>query len=138
MAGDIFALLKAFDEGRTNANGAVALLSFPDSTFMLTDSKQIFDLVTKKATTVEKKLTIDLPAARESYKQLEIDSIWLVRGKQNRADGLSKMKDNEALTKVLRYASNDKFVEQELTRNMVNSDHLYENWGLSVGDLVIF
>lgn len=68
---------------------------------MFTDSKQLFDALTRRKQTTEKRLMIDIASAREAYKKFEIQAVGLIRGDQNPADGLTKDHDNGALEILL-------------------------------------
>ena len=69
---------------------------------MRTDSKQMFDVVTKASSPSEKRLLIDIAATRESYNANEISNVGLVRSEHNVADGLTKTKFCRALDDLLR------------------------------------
>lgn len=53
---------------------------------MLTDSKQVLDIITRGKRPTEKRLAVDVVAAREAYKRFEIDQVGLVNGTNNPAD----------------------------------------------------
>ena len=57
---------------------------------MRTDSLQMFDVVTKASSTTERRLMIDIAAARESYNREEISNVGLIMSEHNIADGLTK------------------------------------------------
>ncbi len=57
---------------------------------MFTDSKQIFDVITRASLTTEKTLMIDIAATREAYYRNEISNVNLVSGDVNPADVLTK------------------------------------------------
>jgi hypothetical protein len=63
-------------------------LRFPIT--MLTDSKSLFDVITRASYTTEKRIMIDLAAAREAYEREELSDIGLVASENNLADGLTK------------------------------------------------
>jgi hypothetical protein len=66
---------------------------------LLTDSKSLFDIITKSSSTLEKRLMIDVAAARESYANEELSDIGLIRGEHNPADAFTK--DSPAARKML-------------------------------------
>lgn len=68
---------------------------------LYTDSKCLFDVITKNTTTVEKRLIIDLQSARESYEKMEISDIAKIPSKANPADALTKVTKNEVLDRIL-------------------------------------
>lgn len=63
---------------------------------MLTDSRSLFDVITKHSSTSEKRLMIDIAAAREGYPKLEISDIGLVQREHNEADAFIKVKMSRA------------------------------------------
>ena len=69
---------------------------------MRTDSKQMFAVVAKASSTSERRLMIDIAAAREAYNANEISNVCLVRAEHNPADGLTKVKFCKALDAILR------------------------------------
>ena len=54
---------------------------------MYTDSKQLFDVITRAAHTTEKRFMVEIMAARETYNRYEISNVGLVPGDSNPADG---------------------------------------------------
>lgn len=56
------------------------MLSKKISIRTFTDSKQVFDVVTRGKRLTERRLAIDVTAAREAYKRFEMDRVMLVRG----------------------------------------------------------
>ena len=62
-----------------------------------TDSLQMIGVVTKASSTTERRLMIDIAAARESYNREEISTVGLVLSEHNIADGLTKEVPNQAL-----------------------------------------
>lgn len=57
--------------------------------YIITDSKQLFDAMTKSQRTTERQLRIDILSARQSYKLFEISEMGLVKGDENPADCVS-------------------------------------------------
>ena len=68
---------------------------------LYTDSKSLFDVISKGSRTAEKRLMLDIAAAREGFLKHEISDIGFVRTKFNLADGLTKRMQQSALRKVL-------------------------------------
>jgi len=83
---------------------------------MLTDSKQMFDVITRTSHTTEKRLMIDVAAARETYNRNEMSNVGLVKSEQNVADGLTKQRLCSALDAVLRTGRDVIPVEQWIIR----------------------
>lgn len=57
---------------------------------MLTDSKQLFDVMDKSWLPTEKRLMMDVTSLRESYRPFEITDIRLILGTVNIADAFKK------------------------------------------------
>lgn len=87
---------------------------------MYTDSKSLFDTITKRSQTSEKRLLIDLATVREAYRKKEIDNIAWIRSECNLADGMTKEKRKECLSRVLEKGILDHPVEQWIIR--INPD----------------
>ena len=68
---------------------------------LLTDSKSLFDILTKGSRTSEKRLMLDVAAAREGYRIGAISNIGFVRTAKNIADALTKKMCTAALREVL-------------------------------------
>lgn len=56
----------------------------------LTDSKCLFEVISNGSRTSEKRLMLDIAAAREQFRTSEISDIGLVQSAYNLADGLTK------------------------------------------------
>jgi hypothetical protein len=66
------------------------LLGMTMAMMILTDSEPLFNVITRECITTEKRLMLDLAAARESYRRREIDNIGLISSEHNIADALTK------------------------------------------------
>lgn len=72
---------------------------------MLTDSRQLFDAVCNSTRTKERRLMIDLAAAKESFWRKEITDLGFIRSADNLADPLTKpIAGENLLLSVLRNA----------------------------------
>jgi len=69
---------------------------------MLTDSKQMFDVMTRASETTEKRLMIDLAAARDACNKQETSNDGLFKSERNIAEGLTKHGLWLALKEVLK------------------------------------
>jgi hypothetical protein len=83
---------------------------------ILTDSLSLFDVITKAKTTFEKRLLIDLTAAKEAYKKREIYTIGFVRTEDNPANVFTKITRWKILDDILQKSLLDHPVEQWITR----------------------
>ena len=68
---------------------------------MLSDSKSLFDVITKSTCTSEKRLMIDISAVREAYGKQEISDVGFVTTKNNPADAFTKITYCEALQSII-------------------------------------
>lgn len=66
-----------------------------------TDAKSLFDVITKSSTTSEKRLMIDVQAAREACERYKIADIGLVRSDYNLVDCLTKVMLPKQLLQVV-------------------------------------
>lgn len=84
---------------------------------MLTNRKSRFDTIVKNSFMTEKRLMIDVNAAREAYQKLEISDIGHVDDPDNPADGLTKAKQCNGLNTVLQTGTVNHEVNQWVVRN---------------------
>ena len=73
------------------------VLRQPILVHILTDSKSVFENISKGSRTSEKRIMLDIYAARQAYKTLEISNKDFVRSSHSLADGLTKYKVQAAL-----------------------------------------
>lgn len=78
---------------------------------MFTDSKQLFDAISEGKRTTERRLPIDIQAARDAYKSFEITTIGLISGTSNSVDALSKVGGNASLIGLMEGNDNTPIVE---------------------------
>ena len=57
---------------------------------LLTDTKPLFDIISKSNRTSEKRILLDIRAAREGYENRDVSNIRLARSSANLADGLTE------------------------------------------------
>lgn len=112
LAEEVCAFMDAFDVSFMISSDVSNLLGMTITVFLFTDSKQLFDSVTKAKRTTEKRLMIDISAARESYKRYEIEAIGLIKGCDNPADDFSKINGNGTLKRILDSGIDETPVEQ--------------------------
>ena len=93
---------------------------------MLTDSKCLFDIITKQSETTEKRLEIDVKAVREGYNAFEISDIGFIRSANNPADALTKVRGNDSLLKLLETNKCDFDVDKWVVRKKENSSEKVE------------
>eukprot|EP00173_Palmaria_palmata_P003808 Plantae.Rhodophyta-Palmaria_palmata.ctg4150.p2 GENE.Plantae.Rhodophyta-Palmaria_palmata.ctg4150~~Plantae.Rhodophyta-Palmaria_palmata.ctg4150.p2 ORF type:complete len:156 (-),score=20.32 Plantae.Rhodophyta-Palmaria_palmata.ctg4150:275-742(-) len=90
MAAEACAFAEAFDASFVVKYELERLLKRPTALQMLVDSKQIFDAVTQSTRTTEKRLLLDLAAAKQSFERGEISEFGLVTTDFMLADCLTK------------------------------------------------
>lgn len=64
---------------------------------LFTDSKCLFDVIWKGSRTSEKRIMLDIAAAREGFCDKTISDIGFVRSNHNIADGLTKSMSQASL-----------------------------------------
>lgn len=79
---------------------------------LLTDSKSLFDIISKGSRNSEKRIKLDLHATRQAYVSREISKIGFVHINHNLADGLTKPKMQGALLGLLMKGGHDVICEQ--------------------------
>ena len=88
---------------------------------MLTDSKQLFDILVRAKRTAERRLMVDISAAREAYNDEVISNIALIRSEFNLADALTNIGGNDALDKFLQTFTLNHPVEQYIIKTKTTS-----------------
>lgn len=68
---------------------------------LCTDSRSLYECLSKLGTTTEKRLMIDIMAIRQSYEHREVTEIRWIAGSKNPADALTKGKACSALKKLI-------------------------------------
>lgn len=127
MGGEVYAFMDAFDMAFVLKKDLEMVLDTKLGIIMLTDSKQLFDSVTCGKRTAERRLSIDVSAARKSYRNYEIECLGLVRGEANPADGLTEAFGNGALSRLMETGRDDTPVEQWIEREGI--EELYRSTG---------
>ena len=87
----------------------------------MTDSKSLFDIISKGSRTSEKRVTLDIHTARQAYQSREISNIGFVRSSDNLADGLTKPKMQKAIFHLLQTASHTPVREQWIIRDNITN-----------------
>lgn len=102
MAGEVYAFTTAFDEAFVLRYDLEQLYGRRIPLSLFTDSKQLFDVVTKASHPTEKRLMVDVAAARQAYNRYDISNVGLIASEDNLADPLTKERGCLALETVLR------------------------------------
>jgi hypothetical protein len=117
LAAEAIAFAEGFDQGFAIKNDLQEILGKVIPLTILTDSKTLFDVITKASYTREKRILIDLACAREGCRLFEIDKIRLISTEENIADGLTKDKSMENLRRTVRTGRLHTTVKQFVLRN---------------------
>ena len=84
---------------------------------ILTDSKSLLDVISKGSRTSEKRMMLDIAAAREGFRDKVISDIGFMRSSLNNAEGLTKAMQQKSLQKVLMTGWLDVKQEKWIIRN---------------------
>lgn len=102
MAGEVYAFADAFDAVYIFKHDLERIYRQHLPPIVLTDSKQVFDVVTRASHTTEKRLMINVAAPRKAYRRNEISIAGLLKSEHNVADGLTKPGPCAAMDAMLR------------------------------------
>jgi len=116
MAGEVYAFSAAFDEAYTIRYDLEELYGCHIPISIFTDSKQLFDVVTKASHPTEKRLLVDIAAARQAYNRFDISNVGLIASCDNIADALTKVRGCGALDSLLRTGIDNTPVAQWVIR----------------------
>lgn len=101
LGGEIFAFSDRMDFALNVKSDLERILDCKLQFSMFTESKSLFDLIAKNMTSTEKRLMVDVHAAREAYARFQIISNAWIRSQFNPADALAKVKENSVLNKII-------------------------------------
>lgn len=132
MGGEVYAFADGFDFGITIRHDLQRIIGKKLSLSIFTDSKCLFDVITKHTTTTEKRLMIDIKAVREAYERMEISDVGWIRSKDNPADALTKLTENAVLETIIR----DGFVDHDISQWIVRTaqDNIHDFHDLERGE----
>ena len=102
LAAELFAFVSCNDFCQILAHDMHLITGKRFPVHLITDSKSIFDTITKLSSVSEKRLMIDISALRQSYSSGEISNIGHVSSKHNLADSLTKRSISVQLKEVLK------------------------------------
>lgn len=101
MAGEVIAFSDLFDVAAALASELGVLYDRNIPVQLLTDSKSLFDVISKGSRTSGKRMMLDIAATREGFRNKVISDIGFVRSSKNLADGLTKAMSQAALQHVI-------------------------------------
>ena len=116
LGAEMYAFAHAFDFAYCPKTNLEKLLDRRVSLSIFTDSKSLFDVITKCSQTQERRLRIDLQAVCDAYAVRDISNVGFIRGPNNPADGLTKIGEFHALYHMLLTGKCDFIVEQWVIR----------------------
>ena len=116
MGGEVYAFAEGFDSVYAIKRTLEKVYRQNLPVTMLTDSKQMFDVITKASHTSEKRLMIDVAAARGAYNRNDISNVGLVLSQHNIADGLTKITNCKSLNEVMESGYDKNPVQQWIFR----------------------
>jgi hypothetical protein len=86
LGGEVMAFSDGIDMAVTLKHDVERMICRSIPIHAFTDSLSLFDVISRSTTTTEKRLMIDITAAKEAYKEGTIDIIGFIRTKFNPAD----------------------------------------------------
>ncbi|KHJ31172.1 hypothetical protein EV44_g4110 [Erysiphe necator] len=109
LASELYAMVVGFDMVtiiKSTLEKVINLLSISKSSssiplILCTDSRSLYECLSKLGTTTEKRLMIDIMALRQSYDYNEVAEIRWIEGSKNPADAMTKHNPCDALRKLI-------------------------------------
>lgn len=101
MSGELIAFSDLFDVAATLSSELGGFYAGKIPVMLLTDSKALFDVISKVLRTSEKRTMLDIAAERDGFCDMEISDIGFVRNSQNIADGMTKAMAQIRLREVI-------------------------------------
>ena len=117
IAGEVISFSDLFDVAAVLSAELEGMLGYKVPVQLLTDSMSLFDVISKGSRTSEKRMMLDIAAAREGFREKIISDIGFVRSSCNVADGLTKPMQQRSLQAVLMTGRLDVNPEQWIIRN---------------------
>ena len=101
LAAEVHAFASCFDFAFAVKHDLERMIGGEVPIVMFTDSKCLFDTITKLSKMTEKRLLIDIAALRESYVKGELFNVGHISSEYNLADPLTKKTKSDLLTEVM-------------------------------------
>lgn len=101
LAAELYAMAHGFDMGIAIKTTITKMLGYEIPLYLCTDSKSLYECISKLGTTQEKRLMIDILCLRESYERREITELRWIAGNTNPADAMTKAKACPALKNLV-------------------------------------
>lgn len=118
MGEETLAFANAFDCAFALRSDVEKMLQRRIPISFLTDSESLFEIITKSSSTLEKRLMIDIAAAREAYSAEVLSDFGMIRSEHNPADAFMKEapKAQQMLNNVLSTGMLNHLIEQSIHR----------------------
>lgn len=117
MSGEVIAFNDMFDIAIALSEELQIIVGYPLPVQLLTDSKSLFDIISKGSRTSKKQTMLDIAAAREGFRDHVISDTGFVRTKKNVADGLTKPMSQALLRNIIASATLDISPNQWIIRS---------------------
>ena len=101
LASELYAIVYSFNIRIALKSTIERIMGKPILLVLCTDSKSLYDCLTKLGTTQEKRLMVDLMCLRQSYERRQITEIKWIDGNTNPADSMTKSKACGALKELI-------------------------------------
>lgn len=101
LASELYGMAHGFDLAACVKATLELILGIEIKLTLCTNSKSLYNCLTKLGTTQEKRLMIDVMALRQAYERKEIAQVKWVDGNSNPADSMTKSKPSNALKRLI-------------------------------------
>jgi hypothetical protein len=118
MAAETCAFAECFDAAYVLNHDLETLLCRPIRLQMLTDSKQLFDCISHSSRAKERRIMIDVAAAKQAFERNEISDLGHVRGSDMLADCFTKVTRPVQLMEALERRVLDHGIQQWIVRDL--------------------
>lgn len=122
MSGEVIAFSDMFDIAITLSVELSDILGYRVPVQLMTDSKSLFDIISKGSRTSEKRMMLDIAAAREGFRDKAISDIGFIRSHKNVSDGLTKPMSQAMLRGILTKGQLDIVPDQWIVREKTKAD----------------
>jgi hypothetical protein len=118
LGGEVYAFADAFDFAFALKHDLQAILCQTIPLTILTDSKSLFDVISKSSSTFERRLMIGITAVSNAYNDQELSDVGFVRTKYDPADAFAKLGSGEALNTIIQTGICNLPIDQWVVRGM--------------------
>lgn len=116
LSAEVIAFADLFDDAFALRSQIEHALGRSVPMHLLTDSKLLFDIISKGSRTSEKSIMLDIRSTRTAYQSKEISNIGFVQSSESIADGLTKPRTQMALLSLLHTGMYEPNCEQWILR----------------------